>query len=87
MSFLIRCPNCGERDASEFRHGGELRDCPADLSDDRVWADYVFGRANTPGDQTEWWYHRLGCGRWFIAVRHCTTNEMARPPLGREPKE
>ena len=24
MSFLMPCPNCGERDVHEFRHGGEI---------------------------------------------------------------
>ena len=76
MSFLIRCPNCGERDSDEFRYGGESRDCPADLSDDAVWADYVFGRNNHPGETSEWWFHRLGCRRWFVAERHLTTNQM-----------
>jgi sarcosine oxidase subunit delta len=76
MSFLIPCPNCGERDASEFRYGGELRERPAGLDDDRAWADYVFGRGNLPGEQCEWWFHRLGCRRWFVAVRNLTSNQV-----------
>ena len=76
MSFLIPCPNCGERDASEFRYGGELHQQPAGLDDDRVWADYVFGRGNLPGEQSEWWFHRLGCRRWFVAVRNLTSNQV-----------
>jgi sarcosine oxidase delta subunit len=24
----------------------------------------------------EWWYHRAGCGRWFIAERHTKTHEI-----------
>ena len=76
MSFLIRCPNCGERDSGEFRYGGELRGQPASLHDDRAWADHVFGRSNGPGAQREWWFHRLGCRRWFVAVRNLTTNQV-----------
>jgi sarcosine oxidase delta subunit len=60
MSFLIPCPNCGPRDVSEFRHGGEL---PA-------------GAANQPGPQRERWYHRLGCRRWLVAVRDVRTNAV-----------
>ena len=76
MSFLIPCPNCGERDANEFRYGGESRERPAGLDDDRVWAEYVFGRDNSPGEQLEWWFHRLGCRRWFVAVRNLTSNQV-----------
>ena len=60
MSFLIPCPNCGPRDVSEFRHGGEL---PS-------------GAANLPGPQRERWYHRLGCRRWLVAVRDVRTNAV-----------
>lgn len=76
MSFLIPCPHCGERDSIEFRYGGESRERPATLDDDRVWADCVFGRDNVPGEQREWWFHRLGCRRWFIALRNLTANQV-----------
>jgi sarcosine oxidase delta subunit len=26
--------------------------------------------------QKEWWYHRAGCGRWFLLERHTQTNEL-----------
>ena len=74
MSFQIQCPNCGIRDADEFRYGGECRNRPPSFADDRIWADYVFGRDNLAGEQPEWWYHRLGCRRWLVAVRNLTTN-------------
>ncbi len=60
MSFLVTCPNCGPRDVSEFRHGGEL---PG-------------GAGNLPGPQRERWYHRLGCRRWLVAVRDVRTNTV-----------
>jgi sarcosine oxidase subunit delta len=60
MSFLIPCPNCGPRDVSEFRHGGQLADGPANL----------------PGPQRERWYHRLGCRRWLVAVRDVRSNTV-----------
>ncbi len=85
MSFLIPCPNCGQRDANEFRYGGELRERPASLDDDRVWADYVFGRGNLPGEQHEWWFHRLGCRHWFVAVRNLTSNQVLSTEWVRKP--
>ena len=60
MSFLLTCPNCGPRDVSEFRYGGEV----------------AVGPHNLPGPQTERWYHRLGCRRWLVAVRDVRTNEV-----------
>jgi heterotetrameric sarcosine oxidase delta subunit len=85
MSFLIPCPNCGERDANEFRYGGESRERPEVLDDDRVWAEYVFGRENSPGEQREWWFHRLGCRRWFVAVRNLTSNQVLSSEWVRKP--
>jgi heterotetrameric sarcosine oxidase delta subunit len=74
----IDCPNCGPRNALEFRYGGEYNPRPAnpmDTSDD-AWADYVFMRDNRSGVQKEWWYHRAGCQLWFLAERHTRNNEV-----------
>jgi sarcosine oxidase delta subunit len=62
MSFLLACPNCGPRDVSEFRYGGQI--LPAT------------GGANLPGPQQERWYHRFGCRRWLAAVRDVRSNEV-----------
>ncbi len=66
MSFLLVCPNCGPRDVQEFRYGGQSVLPPA-----------VPAR-NLPGPQHELWYHRLGCRRWFVAVRDVRTNAVER---------
>ena len=78
--LILTCPNCGPRNVSEFRHGGEVNPRPKvpGAVSDEAWADYLFMRKNTLGVQTEWWYHRAGCGRWFLAERHTLTNEVAR---------
>ena len=78
--LLLDCPNCGPRNVSEFRHGGEVNPRPKEPGavSDEAWADYLFMRKNTLGVQTEWWYHRAGCGRWFLAERHTLTNEVLR---------
>jgi heterotetrameric sarcosine oxidase delta subunit len=76
--ILLPCPNCGPRNASEFRYGGEVRPRP-DLNTvtPEEWSDYVYMRANSLGVLREWWYHRAGCGLWFIAERHTKTHEVA----------
>lgn len=73
--FQITCPNCGPRNVSEFRFGGEVRAQPEDTSG-RAWAEYLYVRRNVLGEQTEWWYHRMGCRRWFLARRHTMSNEV-----------
>jgi sarcosine oxidase, subunit delta len=76
MSFLLCCPNCGERSVYEFRFGGEFHQRPAEAASLHEWADYVYARRNEAGIQKEWWYHQLGCGTWFFAVRDTTTNTV-----------
>jgi sarcosine oxidase delta subunit len=61
MSFLLPCPNCGPRDVTEFRYGGQLLG--------------IVGN-NLPGPQRERWFHRLGCRRWLLAVRDVRTNTV-----------
>jgi heterotetrameric sarcosine oxidase delta subunit len=73
MSFLLTCPNCGPRDVSEFRFGGEILAAPvADISSDRPRSTV----SNLPGPQRERWYHRLGCRRWLVAERDVRTNRV-----------
>ncbi len=78
MTFLLRCPGCGDREALEFSFGGEVREQPAPGADDRALAAYLYLRRNVAGPQEEWWFHRDGCRRWFLAVRDTTTNEVLR---------
>jgi sarcosine oxidase subunit delta len=84
MSFLLSCPNCGPRRVDEFRYGGEIRERPHDQPQSpREWGAYLYERANIAGPQREWWYHRHGCKRWFVALRDTTTNavlETSWPP-------
>ncbi len=76
MSFLLCCPNCGERSVYEFRFGGEFHQRPTEAASPHEWADYVYARRNEAGVQKEWWYHQLGCRIWFFAVRDTTTNTV-----------
>jgi sarcosine oxidase subunit delta len=76
--LLIECPNCGKRNVSEFRFGGEYNPRPKEPVEaaDSSWTDYLFMRENKLGIQVEWWHHRAGCGLWFLAKRHTKTNEI-----------
>jgi heterotetrameric sarcosine oxidase delta subunit len=77
MAFLLTCPNCGERSVGEFRFGGEMMERPVpDASQDR-WATYFYTRRNVAGAQREWWYHKFGCRRWFVAERDTVSNEVS----------
>jgi sarcosine oxidase subunit delta len=76
MAFLIGCPNCGERGASEFRFGGESTARPEPDVANEQWADFYYLRRNVAGVQQEWCYHAFGCRRWFIAQRDTVSNEV-----------
>jgi heterotetrameric sarcosine oxidase delta subunit len=75
--ILLNCPNCGLRNASEFRYGGEVHRRPdPNAVTPAAWMDYVYMRDNPLGVLREWWYHRAGCGQWFIAERHTKTHQI-----------
>jgi len=76
MSFLLPCPHCGPRDVNEFRYQGEVTRRPPPGPTLRELSDYVYFRDNVAGVQREWWYHRVGCGTWFVAERDTRTNEI-----------
>ena len=78
--LLLTCPNCGPRNVSEFSSGGEYNPRPQApmVASDAEWTDYLYLRNNTMGMQTEWWYHRAGCGIWFLAERNTRTNVVVR---------
>lgn len=76
MSFLLLCPNCGPRDVSEFRYGGQI--LPPSPSGS--------AGANLPEEQHERWYHRFGCRRWLAARRDVRTNAVRHTGrLGEDP--
>ena len=83
MSFLLECPYCGLRDVNEFKFQGEVTRRPRATPTLRELADYVYFRDNAAGVQREWWYHRAGCGLWFIAERDTRTNDVVRTEVPR----
>jgi sarcosine oxidase subunit delta len=86
MSFLLPCPNCGLRAVDEFATSGEALVRPVERPSLRGLTDYVYFRRNVAGVQREWWYHRHGCGTWFLADRDTRTNDVLRvlPPPSRQ---
>jgi sarcosine oxidase subunit delta len=77
--FLIPCPNCGERDISEFAYGGEAhiaRPTGSEALSDAEWAGYVFLRTNPKGIFAERWNHQAGCRRWFNMLRNTATDDI-----------
>jgi len=78
MTFVLECPACGPRDVYEFRYQGEVTQRPASQPTQRELSAYVYLRDNVAGVQREWWYHRTGCGLWFVAERDTRTNEVLR---------
>lgn len=81
MSFLLECPHCGPRDVAEFRFQGEVTRRPASSPSLRELGEYIYFRANVAGVQREWWYHRVGCGLWFVAERDTRTNDVVRTEI------
>ncbi|MGD0298844.1 MAG: sarcosine oxidase subunit delta [Bryobacteraceae bacterium] len=76
MSFLLACPECGERSAYEFRFGGEVKSRPQQGDSEEAWFQYIYTKANEAGEQEEWWFHRNGCRKWFQALRDTRTNTV-----------
>ncbi len=76
--ILIKCPNCGKRNSQEFRYGGEYNPRPKNPLEqsDAAFAEYVYMRDNRQGEHVEWWYHRAGCGLWFLARRDTQSNAV-----------
>ena len=78
MTFLLRCPNCGERSVLDFRFGGETLTRPGKDASQSERTHYYYFRKNEEGVQREWWYHKYGCRHWFFAVRDTRNNEVVR---------
>ena len=76
MPLLVPCPDCGPREVSEFAYGGESNRRPAPGAPSTDLARYLYFRRNVAGTQVEWWYHRDGCQRWFLAQRDTRTNAI-----------
>jgi heterotetrameric sarcosine oxidase delta subunit len=73
----IPCPYCSQRNSSEFRHVGELRQRPDPANTSiQEWRSYLYEQANPAGWTNETWYHAMGCRRFIQVERHTLTNEI-----------
>ena len=75
----IRCPFCGERDASEFSYLGDANfRRPDALAADAAthFFEAVYLRDNPAGRHDELWYHGSGCRSWLRVTRDTRTHEI-----------
>jgi sarcosine oxidase subunit delta len=86
----IKCPECGERDYTEFRYGGDASKPrpPHGTKDRESWHDYLFVFENPKGPHREYWQHVLGCRLWLVLERNTATNVVmdSRPARAATPK-
>jgi heterotetrameric sarcosine oxidase delta subunit len=92
MSYVLTCPNCGPREVTDFSFGGEVNPRPTERPGQRELGAYNYFRRNVAGVQREWWFHRSGCGAWFLAERDTRSNrvlftEVPRSGTGHERPE
>ena len=86
--MLIPCPNCGPRNASEFRHAGDAAPRPeADTATRTQWRAYLYDKRNTAGWTAEVWYHSFGCRQFISVERHRTTNETRQASIQVDPEQ
>ena len=75
--IVLDCPNCGPRDASEFRYVGERHTRPdPNATTPEQWRAYLYLRSNPAGWVSESWLHRAGCRRFLVIERHTVTNDV-----------
>ena len=61
---------------NEFRFGGEVTSRPAPEATQEQWSSYFYFRNNVAGVSREWWNHRFGCRKWFLALRDTRDNQV-----------
>jgi sarcosine oxidase subunit delta len=83
----VRCPFCGERDASEFTfHGDASVQRPDPDAPDAAakFFEAVYIRDNPAGRYEELWYHGSGCRSWLRVARDTRTHEVFSVELARD---
>ena len=87
--ILIKCPNCGPRDETEYHYGGQAHvpypEDPDALGDEE-WARYLFYRQNPKGLFAERWVHSAGCRKWFNVLRDTVSYRIEAVYRSGEPR-
>jgi sarcosine oxidase subunit delta len=85
--LLIPCPNCGEREESEFVYGGRSIKYPAlDKSvASETWHQVLHLGDSSSENSQEFWYHQFGCECWFEIARNVITHEINTPSIANTP--
>jgi sarcosine oxidase subunit delta len=78
VTFLIDCPRCGPREATEFSFGGDDGRRAGPGATDRELANDLYVRRNVHGWQTERWRHDAGCRSWLLVERDTGTDGIRR---------
>ena len=76
--LIIPCPDCGARDYTEFRYGGDANRArpPHGGGSLQEWHDQVFVFDNPKGPHREYWQHVLGCREWLVVERDTASNTV-----------
>jgi heterotetrameric sarcosine oxidase delta subunit len=76
--LLIPCPNCGERDESEFDYGGRAIALPALDASISDWHQALHLSSDTEDCIDENWYHAGGCECWIRVNRNLLSHEIGQ---------
>jgi len=73
--MLIPCPNCGDRDVSEYSYLGDatVKRPNPEKATAGDWQNFVYNRKNPRGPHQEYWQHNGGC-RMILEITRDTLN-------------
>ncbi len=81
--MIIKCPLCGPREASEYSYIGDatLKRPQPEITDIKIWSDYVHQRDNPRGNHHEHWQHTSGCRSILMVTRDTVTHNISEVKL------
>ena len=81
--MIIKCPNCGPREISEYTYVGDASVTRPDQDDTdmETWVNYVFMRNNPRGSHSEHWQHTSGCRAFLRITRDTVTHDITKVTL------
>ena len=77
--LLIPCPNCGDRDESEFDYGGRAIVLPDLNASPSQWHQALHLPETDKDEVREYWFHAAGCECWIKLARNHSTHEFVEP--------